>query len=441
MIRLDGLDIQFDDARESLTISHPLVAGQPLEIGIPKAAICEDLGSRLLQLELHANQRVRVIPIEGISTPSVLVAIRDALADLGMVSASVLVGRYHNELVRALGKETRRNMRPHAYDGKILTSDIESLMEAVDRARSEIVPCLMGPSGIGKTEGIEAFAKRHGRQVVHLIASQVLPTEVSGMTMPNQETHSMDVFDHSRISHMRDGDILFLDELLKGQQQVLSACLTMVQERRLMSGTPLPDVIIVAAANPLASPKMLPLEIRQRFLFVEVEFDKRSWCRYMREKGVPSPERMLDVLVTSHEGSDWNTLTPRTATKLALWLRSVTGTESETTVRRVIGGMFGGEVLNDIAASLIEDDVKEETRTPLVQVTDRMSELIGGLPATSDPKEAAARMELLASLSRMSSRGDCSSVSELLERIGNLSGGSEILRALGEETIVMPTNI
>lgn len=367
-----------------------------------------------------------------------LYRICNALHRAGYLFQETQVMDYMNEI---LGRIERATTTIREGKDKLLTSQIEDLMEAVDRARSEIVPCLMGPSGIGKTEGVEAFAKRHGRQVVHLIASQVLPTEVSGMTMPNQETHSMDVFDHSRISHMRDGDVLFLDELLKGQQQVLSACLTMVQERRLMSGTPLPDVIIVAAANPLASPKMLPLEIRQRFLFVNVEFDKKSWCSYMQAQGVPRPENIVRRLETSHEGSDWNTLTPRTATKLMLWLRSATGTESERMVRSVVIDMFGRDVLNDMAASLIDYDRKEEVRTPLVQVADRVSELIGGLPATSDPSEAAARQTLLADLDEMSGTHECSSVSDLLERIGKLSGGSEILRALGEETIAMPNDI
>ena len=376
--------------------------------------------------------------LRGPDWRAALYRIGNALHRAGYLFQEAQVMDYMNEILKRI--ENATTTKREGKD-KLLTSQIEDLMEAVDRARSKIVPCLMGPSGIGKTEGIEAFAKRHDRQVVHLIASQVLPTEVSGMTMPNQETHSMDVFDHSRISHMRDGDILFLDELLKGQQQVLSACLTMVQERRLMSGTPLPDVIIVAAANPLASPKMLPLEIRQRFLFVDVEFDKRSWCSYMQGRGVPRPENVIDRLETRHEGSDWNTLTPRTATKLMLWLRDVAGTESETTVRRVIRGMFGGEVLNDIAASLIGEDAKEEVRTPLVQVADRVSELIAGLPSTSDPSEAAARNDLLTSLCEMSSTHDCSSVSDLLERIGKLSGGSEILKALGEETIAMPNDI
>ena len=376
--------------------------------------------------------------LSGCDWRTALYRIGNALHRAGYLFQEAQVMDYMNIVLRRIERATTTIREGN---DKLLTSQIEDLMEAVDRARSEIVPCLMGPSGIGKTEGIEAFAKRHGRQVVHLIASQVLPTEVSGMTMPNQETHSMDVFDHSRISHMRDGDILFLDELLKGQQQVLSACLTMVQERRLMSGTPLPDVIIVAAANPLASPKMLPIEIRQRFMFVEVEFDARSWCQYMRELDVPSPEQMLDMLVTRHEGDDWNTLTPRTATKLMLWLKGVAGTDSEATVRRVISGMFGSDVVNAIAASLLADDVKEEVRTPLEQVTDRVCELIGDLPATNDPKEVADRQELLDDLSMASSRHDCSSVSDLLERIGKLSGGSEILRALGEEAISMPNDI
>lgn len=376
--------------------------------------------------------------LSGCDWRTALCRIGNALHRAGYLFQEAQVMDYMNIVLRRIERATTTIREGN---DKLLTSQIEDLMEAVDRARSEIVPCLMGPSGIGKTEGIEAFAKRHGRQVVHLIASQVLPTEVSGMTMPNQETHSMDVFDHSRISHMKDGDILFLDELLKGQQQVLSACLTMVQERRLMSGTPLPDVIIVAAANPLASPKMLPLEIRQRFLFVNVEFDNRSWCSYMQEHGVPRPENIVRRLETRHEGDDWNTLTPRTATKLMLWLRNAMGTESERMVRSLVIDMFGPDVLNDMATSLIDYDRKEEIRTPLDQVADRVSELIGGLPATSDPSEAAARQTLLVDLCEMSATHGCSSVSDLLERIGKLSGGSEILRALGEETIDMPTDI
>lgn len=432
---VDGLAIETNDAEDMLILYHPAVPGGPIRMTFQRARIYHEPATGNVSLELSSRGCEIRFAIEGLTAPSVLVAVRDALVDLRMMGSAEVVGRYYSHLARPMRGE--RGMTVEGCSSRILTSDIEGLMEAVDMARSEIVPCLMGASGIGKTEGIESFARKHGRQVVHLIASQILPTEVSGMTMPNQDTHSMDVFDHSRISHMRDGDILFLDELLKGQQQVLSACLTMVQERRLMSGTPLPDVIIVAAANPLASPKMLPLEIRQRFLFVSVEFDEDSWCEYMRERGIPRPEAIVYSLVTRHEGDDWNTLTPRTATKLLDWLRDVSGTESEQTVRSVIRTTFDESVLESMTRALLADETVE-TRSPIEQVAEMTYSLVEGLPHTDDPEERLRREELLSSLSEASSEKTIDNVGDLLERIGKLSGGSEILRTLGEEEISMP---
>lgn len=315
--------------------------------------------------------------------------------------------------------------------GKLLTSEIQDLMEAVDKRRGDIVPCLLGAPGIGKTEGIEEFARTHGRNVVHIIASQILPTEVSGMTMPNQETHSMDVFDHSRLSHMKDGDILFLDELLKGQQQVLSACLTLVQERRLMSGTMLPDVIIVAAANPLASPKMLPEEVRQRFLFMDVEFDENSWQEYMVKRGVPLPEHLVPHLVTNGgDGSTWNTLTPRTMTKLVLWFKDAMGDErSRNMVENVVLEEFGPTVMTDIRKSLGEE-TKDHDGDPMSQVRDFIKSTVRQMPPTTTTWEEEERKGVLKMLDE-----DEIDIADLMLRIQTMSGGSEIMEALRNETM------
>ena len=165
------------------------------------------------------------------------------------------------------------------------TKDIYHFLEMIDKdgVRDQIVPCFMGCPGIGKTHEIERYAKDRGKKVVHIIASQILPSEVSGITMPDKEAGGMTVYDHVRLSSLKDGDILFFDELLQGQQQVLSACLTLIQERRLMSDKPLPDVMIVAAANPLANPNQLPAAIRDRFLFIGMEFDFVEWKQYMKD--------------------------------------------------------------------------------------------------------------------------------------------------------------
>lgn len=236
------------------------------------------------------------------------------------------------------------------------------LIEAADRRRDEVVLCLLGAPGIGKTESVERFARDHHRNVVHIIASQIMPNEVSGMTMPNQETHSMEIFDHEKLGHLRDGDIIFFDELLKGQQQVLNACLTLIQERRLMSGKRLPDVLIVAAANPLGSAKQLPIEIRQRFLFVNVGWDSGEWSRYMREThGITPTESMVKDLEDAYsayskgESNTWNTLTPRTATKLMLWADSVH--ENKVLMSAVsvqIAEAFGTNVKDDVIQSVMD---------------------------------------------------------------------------------------
>lgn len=334
--------------------------------------------------------------------------------------------RLHDCLVQDVTRLMRRR-----ESGKLLTSEIQDLMEAVDKRRGDIVPCLLGAPGIGKTEGIEEFAKSHGRNVVHIITSQILPTEVSGMTMPNQETHSMDVFDHTRLSHMKDGDILFLDELLKGQQQVLSACLTLVQERRLMSGTMLPDVIIVAAANPLASPKMMPEEIRQRFLFLDVRFDEDSWQEYMVERGVPLPEYLLPHLVKDGgDGSTWNTLTPRTMTKLALWYKDAIGDVcSRMMVERVVLQEFGNDVINSIKRSLGEK-VNEYDGDPMDQVRDFICRTVKHMPPVTNEKEEDERKEVIKMLDE-----DEIDIPGLMSRIQNMSGGSEIMEALRNETM------
>lgn len=330
------------------------------------------------------------------------------------------------KILRALNINERKETKLDSKD------QIYQLIEAADKCRKEIVLCLLGKPGIGKTEAVERFAKDHGRKVVHIIASQILPSEVSGMTMPNQETRSMDVFDHYRLSHMEDGDILFFDELLKGQQQVLNACLTLIQERRLMSGTKLPDVLVIAAANPLATPLQLPLEIRQRFMFVDVEWNRLQWCRYMRSLGFKE-ERFIDDLSRCIErkiGSDdaWNTLTPRTATKLCLWLRD---SGNDPSVRGFIIDSFGSDVLRDIDHAVFGNGVKSAE----AQTAEKIIEIL--TPINADPDIAWPRpaIDEAMTAAKAVADGEETDLTELMSKLMALPEWGEIQAALLESEI------
>ena len=208
-------------------------------------------------------------------------------------------------------------------EGQTMDTRIDNLIRAAYERRDEIVLCLLGAPGIGKTEAVERFARERGVNVTHLILSQVMPNEISGITMPVPESHSMSVFDNDRLASMKDGDILFLDEVLKAQQPVLSACLTLIQERRMMSGRKLADVMIIAAANPLPSAATLPLEIRQRFMFVKVEFIEEEWLDYMKREHSVRMDDIVPYLDVTGDGLSWNSPTPRTATKMVEWMKSV----------------------------------------------------------------------------------------------------------------------
>lgn len=310
--------------------------------------------------------------------------------------------------------------------------DIYRLIEAADKCRKEIVLCLLGKPGIGKTEAVERFAKDHGRKVVHIIASQILPSEVSGMTMPNQETKSMDIFDHYRLSHMKDGDILFFDELLKGQQQVLNACLTLIQERRLMSGTKLPDVLVIAAANPLATPLQLPLEIRQRFMFVEVEWGQHQWVDYMKALGFEDNQFLWDLSdkVKSMLDRDdaWNTLTPRSATKLCLWLRD---SKNDQSVRDFIMKSFGSEVLKFINDAVFGCEIKSAE----VQTAAKVIEILQPKHVHPDNADEFEKIDEAIQAAAKITEGKETDLTELLSKLQTLPEWGDIQEALSQSKI------
>ena len=258
-------------------------------------------------------------------------------------------------------------------DDSKMGQSIDGLIRAAYERRDEIVLCLLGAPGIGKTEAVERFARERGVNVTHLILSQVMPNEISGITMPVPESHSMSVFDNDRLASMEDGDILFLDEVLKAQQPVLSACLTLIQERRMMSGRKLADVMIIAAANPLPSAAILPLEIRQRFMFVTVEFVKDEWLDYMRRKHGVHMDDVVPYLDVTGDGLNWNSPTPRTATKMVEWMKSVYDDANLlSSVKEYCCSEFGGKFEKAIADA-VSASVEEEKIYALAEIIDKVN--------------------------------------------------------------------
>lgn len=182
--------------------------------------------------------------------------------------------------------------------------------------RKSIVPLFISNPGMGKTRIIEQFAKEKGVKLIEIITSQVSPFEVSGICIPSHSKERMVYYDFDRIDDLKSGDVLFFDELLAGNPVTLSACLTLIEQRRTISGKNLPDIMIVAAANP-QNQVPLPPAVKERFVYYETKFDKEMWINYMTQKYqiTKTIGNKLALLIEKETFTNNNFNTPRSVDK------------------------------------------------------------------------------------------------------------------------------
>lgn len=207
-------------------------------------------------------------------------------------------------------------------------------------ARREIIPCLLGEPGIGKTQCVYQLGKELGVEVHMMNMNGKTPNEIVGMAMPNSDEGTMDMFDYGILCKAKDGDIVIIDEMLTSAPSCLNAILTLAESRILPSGRKIADVMLVAAANPLPSPERISLAVRDRFQFINVEYDPKLWKQYILDKfGI----KLNDSLVSRVRvrGNGYNVATPRTMTKYIWWLSKICSTKKEReNVYEVIAEVF-----------------------------------------------------------------------------------------------------
>ena len=161
--------------------------------------------------------------------------------------------------------------------------NIKMLLDQIDLVRDDMALGIMSDPGMSKTSQVKQWAEEHGRKYVEIIISQRMPSEISGMPMPINDSKTMEIFDYNTLLQLEDGDVLAFDEFTNGNIMTLNACLTLIQERTMISGKKLPSVVIVAMGNPQGKCDLLP-QTKQRFIWYEAQPDMQMWCRYIEDK-------------------------------------------------------------------------------------------------------------------------------------------------------------
>lgn len=215
--------------------------------------------------------------------------------------------------------------------------------------RKTIVPLFLGNTGLGKTVIIRQFAKDKGVNIVELITSQRNPFEISGLGMPDKETKRMSYWDFDTLLDMKDGDILFFDEILNGNPVVLNACLTLLEGRRMISGKELPNIMIVAAANHQGMMPLTP-QIKERFVWYNVSFNQKMWSDYMFMKYslIKSITSKLAGLIKSEDFTSYNFNTPRSIDKAVDTIINGVPTPYSATIEVILNTLINNKTKNEI---------------------------------------------------------------------------------------------
>lgn len=108
------------------------------------------------------------------------------------------------------------------------------------------IPHLFGPPGCGKSTFVETAAELLGVGLHSINVSRISPLELEGVQMPIEG--KLELMLATYWNNLKAGDILFLDEFLRGFPEVYNGLLDILTSR-VVAGHELPPVFIVAASN------------------------------------------------------------------------------------------------------------------------------------------------------------------------------------------------
>ena len=116
------------------------------------------------------------------------------------------------------------------------------------------MPHLVGPPGCGKSTSVEQLAELVGVQLHIINVSRLSPLEIEGVQMPRgtDDEQQLHMLPATFWTSLKEGDILLMDEFLRGFPEVYNGLLDIFTSRRVGAFV-LPKVFIIGASNSVVS--------------------------------------------------------------------------------------------------------------------------------------------------------------------------------------------
>lgn len=232
---------------------------------------------------------------------------------------------------------------------------IKPVLEGIysnESLRSRVVPLFMGFPGLAKTTIITEFAKEKGVHLELFLTSSKSPFEIDGIGIPNLDRTTASHVEFENILKLKDGDILFFDELPNGNINTLNACLTFIESRITAAGRKLPNIMIVGAGNYQGISPMTP-QIKRRFKWYDIKFNESMWKDYMAKKYyLPrNISSKLCDLIKNEDFTGYNFFDPASIDKDVEMIISNVFTPTESAIKPILETLvknpFNEDVKND----------------------------------------------------------------------------------------------
>jgi len=137
-------------------------------------------------------------------------------------------------------------------------------------------PCLVGPTGAGKTARVHQVAEALNLPVHTMLLAHMMPEEISGIPHVTAKRTAWPAPEWAtRLA--KEPHVLFLDEFDKARRDVMGAVLTLLWELKVGNVALHPDTVLILAMQPVPPAQFLADEtgraIAARCVFLPVAYD------------------------------------------------------------------------------------------------------------------------------------------------------------------------